>query len=95
MAADMHQAAKHMIFSGRVQGIGFRFTVLNIANRCHLTGLVRNLRDGTVELIAQGNPEDIADCIRDIKESFIGYISNAAIEDANFDPQHTTFKITF
>ena len=91
----MSQTAKHVIFIGRVQGIGFRFTVLNTANRCQLTGFVRNLPSGTVEMFAQGNPDNIDDCIRDIQESFAGCVTDTKIEDASFDPAHTTFKITF
>lgn len=91
----MDETAKHIIFTGRVQGIGFRFTALNIANRYQLTGLVRNLPDGTVEMVAQGNADDISDCIRDINESFTGYISDAKIEDTASNPQYKTFKITF
>ncbi len=91
----MGQTAKHIIFSGEVQGIGFRFTALNIANRYQLTGFVRNLPDGTVEMLAQGNPDDIADCIRDINESFAGYITETKIEDTIPNPQYKSFKITF
>ena len=91
----MNETAKHIIFSGHVQGIGFRFTALNIANRYGLVGFVRNLHDGTVEMVAQGNDEDIADCIRDINESFTGYVAETQIEDAAANPQYKTFKITF
>ena len=87
--------AKHIIFTGRVQGVGFRFTAYNIAHRHQLTGFVRNLFDGTVEMLAQGRPEDIDGCIRDIKESFADYIREARIEETPHDPQHTDFKITF
>ncbi|MHC4172757.1 MAG: acylphosphatase [Planctomycetota bacterium] len=86
---------KHIIFTGRVQGVGFRFTAYNIAHRHQLTGFVRNLFDGTVEMLAQGRPEDIDGCIRDIKESFAGDIREARIEETPHDPQHTDFKITF
>jgi len=57
----MGQSAKHIIFIGQVQGVGFRFTGLSTANRYGLTGLVRNLPDGTVEMIAQGFSENIDD----------------------------------
>ncbi|MHC4489049.1 MAG: acylphosphatase [Planctomycetota bacterium] len=87
--------AKHIIFTGRVQGVGFRFTAYSIAHRYQLTGLVRNLPDGTVEMFAQGRPEDIDDCIRDIKESFVGYMRDARTEETPPDPQYTDFKITF
>ncbi len=91
----MNQTAKHIIFTGRVQGIGFRFTALDIANRYRLTGLVRNLPEGTVEMIAQGPSDDIADCIRDIKEAFEGYIRETKTEEIPQDPKYTDFKITF
>ena len=91
----MKMIAKHIIFTGRVQGIGFRFTALNVANRYQLTGLVRNLPDGTVEVVAQGNPDDIDDCIRDIEKSFDGYVRETKVEDVPFNPQYKDFKLTF
>ena len=91
----MEQSAKHIIFSGRVQGVGFRFTVLNIANRYMLKGIVRNLPDGTVEMIAQGPAEDIDSCIEDIKESFVGNVRETKIQETCHNPQYEDFKITF
>ncbi len=87
--------AKHIIFIGRVQGVGFRFTVRRAANRRQLTGFVRNLPNGTVEMLAQGRPEDIDDCIQDLKEYFAGYLKETRIEEIPPDPKHTDFKITF
>jgi len=91
----MNRAAKHIIFTGRVQGIGFRFTALSIANRYNLTGLVRNLPEGAVEMIAQGPAKDIVNCLRDIEESFAGYIRETRVEETAFNPQYKDFKITF
>ncbi len=91
----MSQAAKHIIFTGRVQGVGFRFTAFRIANRYKLTGFVRNSPGGTVEMLAQGFSEDIDDCIREIKESFPGYVREIKIEEIPLDPQYKDFKITF
>jgi acylphosphatase len=91
----MSETAKHIIFSGSVQGIGFRFTTLNIANRYRLTGFVRNSPNGTVEMVAQGNADDITNCLRDINDSFADYITDTTIEDTTPNPQHKTFKITF
>jgi acylphosphatase len=39
----------HLLYSGRVQGVGFRYTVKSVANGFELTGIVRNLPDGRVE----------------------------------------------
>ncbi len=87
--------AKSIIFTGRVQGVGFRFTVCRAANRRQLTGFVRNLPNGTVEMLAQGRSEDIDDCIQDLKEYFAGYLKETRIEEIPPDPTHTDFKITF
>ena len=91
----MTQSAKHIIFTGRVQGVGFRFTAYGIAKRYQLNGMVRNLPNGSVEMIAQGDSEDVADCIRDIQESFAGYVSKTETEDAPLAPDLKEFKITF
>ncbi len=88
-------AARHIIFAGHVQGVGFRFTAHRMANRHQLTGFVRNLPNGTVEMLAQGSPEDIDDCIGDIEEALAGYMREAKIEEIPPDPRYTDFKITF
>ena len=45
---------KHIVFYGRVQGVGFRYYAVNKANQLGLTGWVKNLPDGTVEREVQG-----------------------------------------
>ena len=45
---------KHIIAHGRVQGVGLRFTVTGFAKKYNVTGWVRNLYDGTVEMEVQG-----------------------------------------
>ena len=87
--------AKRIIFTGRVQGVGFRFTARRAASRRQLTGFVRNVPDGTVEMLAQGRSEDIDDCIQDLKEYFAGYLKETRIEEIPPDPRYTDFKITF
>ena len=87
--------AKRIIFTGRVQGVGFRFTARRAAGRRQLTGYVRNLPDGTVEMLAQGRSEDIDDCIQDLKEYFAGYLKETSIEEIPPDPRYIDFKITF
>lgn len=50
---------KHIIVSGRVQGVGFRYHTYLLADACHLTGWVANLDSGDVELEIQGYQKDI------------------------------------
>ncbi len=91
----MDVIARHIVFSGRVQGVGFRFTALNIANRYELKGFVQNLHDGDVEMFAQGTAQMIDDCIRDLQDSFVGTISHVDIEEVTPNPKLTDFRITF
>ena len=89
----MSQTAREIIFIGHVQGVGFRFTALSIAKCCGLTGTVRNLPDGSVEMVAQGEPQNIDNCIMDLKESFI--VRETKITEISINPSHTCFKITY
>ena len=54
---------KHIIFKGRVQGVGFRYFCYTEANKMNLTGYVRNLYDGNVEMEVQGSPDQINELI--------------------------------
>ena len=87
--------AKSIIFIGRVQGVGFRFTARRAADRRQLTGYVRNIPNGSVEMLAQGRSEDIDDCIQDLKEYFAGYLKETRIEEIPPDTKYIDFKITF
>ncbi len=88
-------AARHVIFVGRVQGVGFRYTAHRIAHRHQLAGFVRNLPDGTVEMLAQGLAQDIDDCIQDIKEYFGDYLRETRIQEIPTDPKYKDFRIAF
>jgi len=87
--------AKRIIFIGTVQGVGFRFTANNIARRHQLAGYVRNLPDGSVEMLVQGDSDDIDSCISSIEKSFAGYIQDKSIEDIPPNPSWKDFRITF
>lgn len=50
----MKRSRLHIFYSGRVQGVGFRYTVKRVALGFEVTGWVRNLPDGRVELVGEG-----------------------------------------
>lgn len=89
----MDKAAKRVIFNGHVQGVGFRYTSRRIADRFDVTGFVRNLPDGTVEMLVQGPPQQVDACIQEVRESFDDNIRDSKIEQIPWQPTHTDFRI--
>ena len=89
----MVDIAKHIFFSGQVQGVGFRFTANSIAKRYDLTGFVRNTSDGKVEMLLQGAEEDINDCIEDLQQTFA--VRDVETEQVEVDYSYEDFRITF
>ena len=59
---------KHIIAHGRVQGVGLRFTVTGFAKKYNVTGWVRNLYDGTVEMEVQGDENSIRQMLVQIQK---------------------------
>lgn len=92
---DTELTARHILFIGRVQGVGFRYTAREIAERQGLTGFVRNLADGTVEMFVQGTPEEIGLCLDEISAEFAGQIRGRRIEQVAADPRCMDFRIAF
>jgi acylphosphatase len=60
---------RHVLYEGRVQGVGFRATVKGIARGYEVVGWVKNLPDGRVELQASGDPEEVEAFLEAIAES--------------------------
>jgi acylphosphatase len=54
------RVARRFVVSGRVTGVGFRYFLQDVARREGLTGVVRNLPDGRVEAVAEGDAESLA-----------------------------------
>lgn len=69
---DMTRRRLHAHFSGRVQGVGFRYTVKSLAAGFEASGLVRNLPDGRVEFVAEGDRVELEAFLRAIHDSEVG-----------------------
>ncbi|MBB2478998.1 acylphosphatase [Bacillus sp. APMAM] len=64
----------HIIATGKVQGVGFRFTVQQKAISLEITGWVKNLPDGTVEIEAEGTKEQLDKFIQTMKKGLNPFI---------------------
>jgi len=58
-----------ILYSGDVQGVGFRYTVKSVASGFEVTGTVRNLSDGRVELVSEGTKDELEGFRKAIRES--------------------------
>ena len=58
----------YVIFKGRVQGVGFRYTIKELAQKYGFTGSCKNLLNGNVEVEVQGNENNIMPFIADVLE---------------------------
>lgn len=65
---------ENVFFSGRVQGVGFRYTVLQVAKEFEVAGIVMNLPDGRVQLEAEGAAGEVAAFVAAVEERMHGYI---------------------
>ncbi|GIW39526.1 MAG: acylphosphatase [Candidatus Binatia bacterium] len=86
----------HLLVSGRVQGVGFRFSALDHARRLGLTGWVRNLPDGRVEIVAEGDPERIERFVRWCHEGPPGaLVTHVEEERLPASGEFRDFRITY
>lgn len=84
--------ATRVYYEGRVQGVGFRWTVKTIAREFEVSGTVRNLDDGRVELVAAG--PDLEPFLRAIEESSLaGHIQKITREDIEIPESMRGFHI--
>jgi acylphosphatase len=68
-------------YCGRVQGVGFRYTVKRLAEGFPVSGHVRNLSNGGVELVAEGSGEDVDRFLQAVSARMAGYIADSTREE--------------
>ena len=84
-----------VLYRGRVQGVGFRWTAVQIARGFEITGQVRNLPDGRVELVAEGEPDEVTAFCDALAERMAGYIRAAAPSDGAPTGRFADFSVAF
>src|SRR5438270_13979300 len=92
--SGMPRERRRVVFSGRVQGVGFRFTCRSLARGLDVAGYVRNLADGRVELVAEGEPSELDAFLLAIRREMGSSIRGVATEsESPGEPPLTGFSI--
>lgn len=85
----------HVYYSGKVQGVGFRFTCEDIAAGLGVAGWAKNLRDGRVEVVAEAEEKTLIDFLDEIQHHFGQYIQDADIVWQGATGEFKNFGIAF
>ena len=86
----------HIYVSGRVQGVGFRAFVQHTAQTMNLTGWVKNMYDGRVEVLTEGSEDDINAFIDKLKEGPIGArVDNVDVNWEKYQGGQDNFRIAW
>lgn len=87
---------RRLYYEGKVQGVGFRASVLGIARGYDVLGYVKNLNDGRVEVLLRGEENEVNDFLKAIRESHLGgHIESVQSDsvDASSIPRLRGFQI--
>ena len=84
----------YIIYKGQVQGVGFRWRLMNIARKYNLTGYARNLYDGDVEVEVQGNGVD--EFLKEsLEQDYYVVIEDYAVKQIDLNTSENSFKIVY
>jgi acylphosphatase len=85
--------SRRVLYAGNVQGVGFRYTARRLAGGFPITGFVRNLPDGRVELVAEGSPTELDRFLQAIAAAMQGNIRSSDVEKSVATGQYTSFEV--
>ncbi len=85
---------REVYYSGKVQGVGFRYTTSRIAQQFDVVGLVRNLPDGRVHVVAEGTPAELDGFLSQVEAAMVDRISGRKVDTLEPSNQFSSFEIT-
>ncbi|WOO41197.1 acylphosphatase [Rubellicoccus peritrichatus] len=83
-----------IFFSGRVQGVGFRYATFQVAKEFEVNGEVKNLADGRVQLVAEGTAKEVNAFADEVKERMSPFIRKTEDMTSSGEPGYKNFSIT-
>jgi acylphosphatase len=82
-------------FTGQVQGVGFRYTARHTASRYAVAGYVRNLPDGRVEVVAEGDAAEIDRFVGELQRNMSSYVRHCDVHRMPASGDFDGFEIRF
>jgi len=83
-------------YEGRVQGVGFRFTVVNLAQEFDVTGFVKNEFDGSVSMVAEGGHDRLMELLQAVKTSRLDrFITGEQVHLSEATGEFEQFKVAY
>jgi len=86
---------REVYYSGSVQGVGFRYTTQHLAGRHDVSGFVRNLADGRVQVVVEGLPSEIKAFLDDVSRSMDAYIRHTEVRELKSTGEFRGFSVRF
>ena len=86
---------RQVLYSGHVQGVGFRYTAQSIARGYDVLGYVRNMPDGRVELVAEGSPDQLDSFLHALAERMGGHIHQVTSDIRPAVDEFARFEIRY
>ena len=93
LRSKMELERREVVYSGYVQGVGFRYNAQRIVTRTELTGFVKNLNDGRVQLVLEGRTDEINAAMATIRQSMEGNIENVESTTTEYLGEYGEFQI--
>jgi acylphosphatase len=86
----------NILISGRVQGVGFRYFAVSIAEKYDVRGYVLNKRDGKVEIICQGEEEELQPFLEEVKKGpAFSVVTDTVMEEIPEEKKYNSFDIKY
>ena len=95
MSGEDAAERREVYYSGRVQGVGFRYTVRTVATRFAVTGFIRNLADGRVQLVVEGGPGELRRFLDAVDAEMGHYVAQTQEQTAPITGRFQGFEIRF
>ncbi len=86
----------NILISGRVQGVGFRYFAVSIAEKYDVRGYVANKRNGKVEIVCQGEEEELQSFMEEVKKGpAFSVVTDTVMEEIPEEKKYNTFDIKY